>query len=238
MTVMPGTEARAKGGVGAVHPRPAPDGAPTIEVYADIWCPFAHVGLRAVVARRALAGREDVAIRVRAWPLELVNAAPLDPAVTEAHVEELRTQVAPDLFGHFDVTTFPTSTLEALALVHRAYRVDLSTGERMSLALRDALFEEGRDIGAPATVAQLAGALSVGLPDDRDRDGVLAEWDEGGRRGVRGSPHFFCGGRDLFCPALDIERDPSGELSVTRNTERLATFLEGCLAPAPEYPRG
>ena len=97
---------------------------PVIEVFADIWCPFAHVGLRAIEEQRALAGRHDVVIWVRAWPLELVNGAPLDPLVTNEHAEDLRDQVAPDLFRGLDVVRFPTSTLEALALANRAYRTD------------------------------------------------------------------------------------------------------------------
>jgi hypothetical protein len=41
---------------------------PVIEVFAEIWCPFAHVRLRAVEEQSALAGRSDVVIWVRAWP--------------------------------------------------------------------------------------------------------------------------------------------------------------------------
>ena len=119
---------------------------PTIEVFADIWCPFTHVGLRTIEEQRARTGRTDVAIWVRAWPLELVNGAPLDPTVTWEHADDLRAQVAPNLFRHLDVDRFPSSTLDALALANRAYRTDLQVGERMSFALRDALFEEGRDI--------------------------------------------------------------------------------------------
>ena len=119
---------------------------PTIEVFADIWCPFAHVGLRAIEEQCVRTGRADVAIWVRGWPLELVNGAPLDPTVTWEHAENLREQVAPKLFRHLDVDRFPSSTLDALALANRAYRTDLQVGERVSFALRDALFEEGRDI--------------------------------------------------------------------------------------------
>ena len=98
----------------------------------------------------------DVAIWVRAWPLELVNGAPLDPTVTWEHAEDLREQVAPDLFRHLDVDRFPSSTLDALALANRAYRTDLQVGERVSFALRDALFEEGRDISDRVTLEHLA----------------------------------------------------------------------------------
>ena len=123
-----------------------------MEVFADIWCPFAHVGLQTIHAQRARTGRTDVAIWVRAWPLELVNGAPLDPSVTAEHANELREQVAPNLFRHLDVNRFPSSTLDALALANRAYRTDLQVGERVSFALRDALFEEGRDISDQGTL--------------------------------------------------------------------------------------
>jgi predicted DsbA family dithiol-disulfide isomerase len=203
---------------------------PIIEVFADIWCPFAHVGLRAVEEQRARAGRSDVAIRVRAWPLELVNGAPLDPAVTKDHADDLRTQVAPDLFSDLDVDRFPTSTLEALALANRAYRTDFGLGERVSFALRDALFEEGRDISDLATLEYLAHDLGVVMPDESDNAAVLADWDEGRRRGVRGSPHFFCGDTDVFCPTLDISKDPVEGLSVVRDVSRLTAFVDRCLA--------
>ncbi len=208
----------------------SPTAPPVIEVFADVWCPFAHVGLRAAEDRRAADGRPDVALWVRAWPLELVNGAPLDPEVTRAHADDLREQVAPDLFRHLDVDRFPVSTLEALALAGRAYRTDPGLGERVSLALRDALFEEGRDVSDPDVLGYLARDLGVTMPDDTDRAGVVADWREGVRRGVLGSPHFFCGGSDAFCPSLDITRDPQGAMSIRRDASRLTEFLDRCLA--------
>jgi len=200
----------------------------TIEVFADIWCPFAHVGLRAIEDQRARAGRTDIAIRVRAWPLELVNGVPLDPTVTGEHADELRDQVAPTLFQGLDIGHFPTSTLEALALANRAYRSDLQLGERVSFALRDALFEEGRDISDPTTLADLAYDLGVLMPDASDRSAVLDDWHEGQRRGVLGSPHFFCGAADVFCPTLDIAKNPVAGLSVVRVTAQLTAFMDRC----------
>ena len=204
--------------------------APVMEVFADTWCPFAHVGLRAIEEQRARADRSDVTIRVQAWPLELVNGAPVDPAVTKKHADDLRNQVALGLFAHLDVDRFSTSTLEALALANRAYRTDLQVGERVSFALRDALFEEGRDISDPVTLEYLAHDLGVVMPDETDRAVVVADWDEGRRRGVRGPPHFFCGATDVFCPSLDIAKDPVVGLSVVRDVSRLTAFVERCLA--------
>jgi len=207
---------------------------PTIEVFADIWCPFTHVGLRTIEEQRAQTGRTDMAIWVRAWPLELVNDAPLDPAVTREHADELREQVAPNLFRHLDVERFPRSTLDALALANRAYRTGLQVGERVSFALRDALFEEGRDVSDRATLVSLALDLGVVMPDDSDRADVVAEWHEGRRRGVLGSPHFFCGDTDAFCPSLDITKDPIQGVSIVRDTSRLTEFLARCLSqPGP-----
>ena len=203
---------------------------PVIEVFADIWCPFAHVGLRAIEEQRAQTGRTDVAVWVRAWPLELVNLAPLDAAVTWEHAEDLREQVAPNLFAHLDVRRFPSSTLEALALANRAYRTDFQLGERVSSALRDALFEEGQDISDPVTLEELARDLGVVMPDETDHADVVADWHEGGRRGVRGSPHFFCGGTDVFCPSLDITKDPVEGVTIIKDASRLTEFVVRCLA--------
>ncbi len=55
------------------------------------------------------------------------------------------------------------------------------------------------------------------MPDESDRAAVLADWHEGQRRGVLGSPHFFCGDTDVFCPSLDITKDPVEGLSVVRD---------------------
>lgn len=204
--------------------------ANVIEIYADIWCPFAHVGLRAARRAREQLGRSDVIFLIRPWPLELVNAGPLDPGVTARHVRELREQVAPDLFTHFDENSFPTSTLPALSLALAAYEKDSATGEAVSWALRDALFESGRDIASAHVLEDIAHAFAVPASAPSDAAGVIQEWRRGQSRGVKGSPHFFCGASDAFCPALDISRIGTGDLALRANAERLRTFLEFCLS--------
>ena len=199
-----------------------------IEVYADICCPFTHVGLRAIAKRRRELGRDDVVLRVRAWPLELVNGRPLDSLTTAEHIEALRAQVAPDLFTHFDPSHFPATSLPAMAVAAAAYRRDDRIGESVSFALRDSLFEAGRDVSLPPVLAEISnayGVLDIGPEDDRM---VLAEWQEGQSRGVKGSPHFFCGDLDAFCPSLDISRTGAGELQLRRDVEALDLFLVEC----------
>ena len=203
-----------------------------IEVFADIWCPFAHVGLRAVDDQRLLTGRSDVTIGVRSWPLELVNGAPLDPATTATNVEHLREQVAPMMFTDFRVDQFPTSTLDALALVERAYRTDIRLGERASFELRDALFEHGQDISDQRVLTNIAEQLGIEMPDQVDHEAVIADWRQGQDRGVRGSPHFFWCETNSFCPSLQITKDPEHGISIQRDATRLTAFLEKCLMPS------
>ena len=203
--------------------------APIIEVFADIWCPFAHVGLRAIAAQRIARGRDDLPMIVHAWPLEFVNGAPMNPDKTEEHIHHLREQVVPDLFIGFNRSTFPTTTVPALALVARAYRMDATTGEQMSFVVRDALFEEGRDISDRAVLADLAQRFGIGLPDDADVQSVTADWHEGQQRGVIGSPHFFCGDVQAFCPSLDISRDPEHGMKILIDRSGINNFLDRCL---------
>jgi 2-hydroxychromene-2-carboxylate isomerase len=200
----------------------------TIEVYADIWCPFTHVGLRRLVERRSETGAA-FDLRVRAWPLELVNGAPMDPSFIAEGVEDLRSQVAPDLFKGFRVDRFPTSTLAALALAEAAYDVDPGCGERISLALRDALFEDGRDIGRIDVLADIAATEGLALVDDDER--VRSCWETGVGRGVVGSPHFFTAGGGFFCPALNIER-VDGHLRIAPDHDAFEAFVAAAVGDA------
>ncbi|MHB1087697.1 MAG: DsbA family oxidoreductase [Acidimicrobiales bacterium] len=202
--------------------------ANVLEVYADIWCPFAHVGLRAARSVRDQRRGHRESIVVRAWPLELVNGSALDGAKTAEHVRELREQVAPDMFAGFDAVRFPTTSLPALALAARAYQMGASVGEAVSFDLRDALFERGEDISDPAVLRELAERFEVGLDASTGLDAVHEEWRSGQARGVKGSPHFFCDTADAFCPALDIERDSTGHLSLRLRSGELEAFLQRC----------
>ncbi|MFT3855079.1 MAG: DsbA family protein [Ilumatobacteraceae bacterium] len=204
-----------------------------VEVFADVVCPFTHVGLHRFVDRLVATGA-DVAVRVRAWPLELVNGAPLDPAMVAEKVAVLRCSVAPDLFAGFDPARWPSTSLPALALVAAAYRVDDVTGLRASLLVRDVLFEDDADITDPAVLAAIAAALGVDDPSSGEAD-VLADWRDGRARGVQGSPHFFVDGEGFFCPALHIEH-VDGHLVVRPDPGSFDAFVDRCLAEPEREP--
>lgn len=178
-----------------------------VEVFADVVCPFTHVGLRRFVQARAEAGATEVVLRVRAWPLELVNGEPLDADFVAEEIADLRAQVAGDLFTGFDPAAFPSSTIGLLGLVEVAYEQGLTTGESVSLALRDALFERGRPVADPAVLAAIAADHGITPPDAETAAALVeASWAAGQERGVIGSPHFFLSDDSWFCPGLDIER--------------------------------
>ncbi len=202
---------------------------PVIEVFADIGCPFTHVGLRRLTAYREQVGREDVRLWVRSWPLEVVNGEPLDPDFVAEEVDALRESVAADLFTGFRPAAFPATSIPALALVHAGYEQDLQTGEALSLHLRTLLFEAGVDVNDLDVLADVGRTFDVSAGAD-DVAAVEDERREGAARGVIGSPHFFTAASSYFCPALDISRDDGGRLRITMDPDGFGAFVEDCFA--------
>jgi predicted DsbA family dithiol-disulfide isomerase len=197
----------------------------TVEVYADIVCPFAYVGLTRLIERRHQLGRDDVRFRLRGWPLELVNGEPVDAHFISEEIDEIKPQVAPDLFTGFDPGQFPASTLPALALTAAAYEIGDSTGEAVAMQLRQLVFEHGRNVADPAVLVEVAqhhGVATLG-----DVVVVRDEWTDGRSRGVVGSPHFFVDGESLFCPVLDIHR-VDGALVVKVDEPAYEAFVTRC----------
>lgn len=209
---------------------------PTLEVFADVGCPFTHLGLLRFVDERRRRGRDDVVLRVRAWPLEWVNGKPLDAAFIAEEVDDIRGQVAHDQFRSFTEAAFPSSTVPAMCLSAAAAAAGPDVAEQVALAIRTALFEDGLDVGDDAVLARIAEAHDLSWPPDDDERSRLeaavdADWEEGRTRGVIGSPHFFFSSGDgFFCPALDVGRDEHGHLHVHADPEGFAAFLDEVFA--------
>ena len=192
-----------------------------IEVFADVACPFTHVGLRLFRSHRRDRGEAEPLLRVRAWPLSL------DGHHLAPKVELLRRTVAPDLFAGFSADRFPASTREALASEAAAYGVSADLGERFSFEVREALFERGLDISDPAVLAEIRAAVGAPDPTDDCDAAVDADRAEGERRGVQGSPHFFTDDADFFCPGLEIAGD-----DVSFDQEGFRAFVLSAFGPA------
>ena len=128
-----------------------------------------------------------------------------------------------DDFSGLRVDRWPATIIPALALAAGAYARDPDTGLAISLSLRAALFEHGQDVGDPGVLAAIAS--DHGLTGAADIGAVRADYDEGLRRGVSGSPHFWVGDHEFFCPALDLGHDADGQLTARLDTEGLAEFF-------------
>ena len=116
-----------------------------VEVFADITCPFTHVGLIRV-ADHLGALAHPVGLRVRAWPLEWVNGSPLAADAVAVKAAALTDELQVEDFAGFRKDTWPKTTVPALALVAAAYRAGEARGTALSLELRRMLFRSGADV--------------------------------------------------------------------------------------------
>ncbi len=196
----------------------------TVEVYADITCPFTHVGLKRVM-QHVSEMSEPAEVIVRAWPLEWINGAPLDIDAVLVKAKALTDQLGVDDFTGLQADAWPASTIPALNLAASAYERNAATGLAVSLELRAALFEHGDDVGDPAVLARIAAAHELPAPTSETSDAVQSDYDGGLARGVKGSPHFFVASDDFFCPALDLGHDADGHLTARFDAGMLADFF-------------
>ena len=197
----------------------------SLEVFADVACPFAHIGLGRFTAFRRQRGLSEPILRVRAWPLELVNGKALDGPSLAPKIDAIRADVAPELFAGFDPLRFPATSLPAMASEAAAYRVGLHAGEAFSLSVRRALFDDGRDVSDDAVLRRLREHHGIPEPTPADEAAVTADLAEGLQRGVDGSPHFFTPDGDFYCPSLAIEHDDEG-YEVSFDTAGFQRFVD------------
>ncbi|MBS1848578.1 MAG: DsbA family protein [Actinobacteria bacterium] len=198
-----------------------------VEIFADMLCPFAHVGIHRVLEARLDRGGSSPKLWIRAWPLETINDGPFDGDLLADEIAALRGGVAPELFAGFDPKTFPSTAMPAFALAAAGHRVGPAVGEAVSIELRNRLWEHGEDIADPGVLAEVADVHGIEVTD-ADRATVAADHAEGEARGVIGSPYFFANGEGFFCPTFNVSRDGSG-FHVTPDRERFATFVAAAL---------
>ena len=195
----------------------------TVEVFAEITCPFAYVGLHHVLDHVAELD-EAVDIVVRAWPLEWVNGSGLAFEGVQEKAATLRSQLGVDFFNGLQADSWPSTTIPALALAAAGSAIDVPTGLAVSTDLRTAVFELSADISDPEVLHEIARAHGLEFDPDDDR-AVRADYDNGRARGVKGSPHYFVDTTDFFCPALDLGRDADDHLTARFDPDGLARFL-------------
>src|SRR4051812_17328992 len=194
--------------------------AAVITIYSDIACPWASLATaRLHRTRQRLGLVEAVRFDHRAFPLELVNNRPtpklaLDAeiAVTGSHDPVLGWQV----WQPRDAT-YPVSSLLAMEAVQAAKAPEVGgprASEQLDLALRQAFYADSRCISLHSVVVDVAAgcpdvdvtALADALENGTARATVFAQWREGDRVGVDGSPHvFLADGTGVHNPGITME---------------------------------
>lgn len=184
-----------------------------IEIYADVVCPWCWIGERRLL--KALAGREDVTVRWRAFQLDPTSASVGQPLVEwlgrryggEANAHRMFdrvTQVArgEDLTLNFE-KAIAANTFDAHRLIWKAGESGVQ--REMVEALHKAHFTDGLDIGAPEVLSAIA--FDLGVPDivatDEGVAEVRAELELGRELGVTGVPMFVFNGRYALSGAQD-----------------------------------
>jgi predicted DsbA family dithiol-disulfide isomerase len=188
----------------------------TIVVWSDIACPWATAAVHHVHAARARLGLEgSVTLDHRAFPLELLNSRTTPKAIVDAEVPVVGA-IAPD-FGFSvwtrDPATYPSTVLLALEAVQAAKEQSLAASDRLDLALRRAMFADGRHVGMRHVVLGVAAkvpevdavALEAALDDGRGRQAVIGQWRAIPDAGIQGSPHLFLpDGTDVHNPGVTM----------------------------------
>jgi predicted DsbA family dithiol-disulfide isomerase len=181
-----------------------------VDVWSDIACPWCYIG-----KRKFEAGVEGFDVEVEYHSFELAPDTPVDfqgseidflvahKGMPEAQVRPMLDQVggiAAEVGLDYDFDALQhTNTIKAHQLLHfaKAHGRQLEMKERL---LR-AYFVEGRHIGRPADLADLAAEIGLdreaalrALEADEYLGDVHADQDQAMRYGIRGVPFFVIDG--------------------------------------------
>jgi predicted DsbA family dithiol-disulfide isomerase len=178
-----------------------------IDYIADLACPWCYLGL--VRLDRARAMRPDLPVQLRWWPFFLNPHMPAEGMDRQAYLRAkfgeanaqgvyARIRAAGRADGidfAFERMPRTPNTLLAQRLILLAERQGV--GDRMIRALFQALFIDGRDIGDPEQLIELAAATGLAsdevaqyLASDEGASEVVAGHQQAERLGVRGVPMF------------------------------------------------
>ena len=190
------------------------DSTRTVTIWSDIGCPWASLAVWRLHARRAALGLDDVvSIDHRCFPLELFNERPTPRAILDAEIEVLAPLVPEAGWRPWQgaPSEYPVTTLPPLEAVQAAKAQGLAASERLDLALRRALWRDGRCVSLRSEVlaaADTAGvdvkALAEALDAGTARRAVIADWQAAADGLAKGSPHVFLGdGSDWMKPGIE-----------------------------------
>jgi predicted DsbA family dithiol-disulfide isomerase len=195
----------------------------TVDVYADVVCPWCYIGERRLA--RAIAARPEVAVERHWQPFQLnpnlpPRGIPWADFVRQKFGDQAR---ARGMFDHVAATgaadglTFDFGRVASAPNTVDAHRLILFAGERgrqwpVAEALFDAYFARGVDLNDREQLAAAAAGAGLDPAEVRARlatdDGVVevqASQREARRLGVRGVPFFVFDNRIAISGAQPID---------------------------------
>jgi predicted DsbA family dithiol-disulfide isomerase len=179
-----------------------------LTVFSDLHCPWAYMFSIRLRRARTAVGQPPVAWRC--WPLELVNQRGTPWGTTSQEIPVLA-QLEPDHFAAPRHETWPSTMLPAMEALKVAGELGGAlAADRFDEVARRAFFLERRDLSIRPTLLDLAAEAGLDREAFQDafdggghRRSVVADWHEGRRRGVEGSPHAFLpDGSGVFNPGV------------------------------------
>lgn len=194
-----------------------------IDVISDTVCPWCFIGKRRL--DRAIAQRPDFAITVSWRPFQLDPDVPREGVDRRAYMRAKfgdgeRVKGMSETLGSygaelgiefaFDKANRRPNTIDS----HRLIRWASSVGVQDAVVetLFTAYFEQGRDIGDAAILAEIGAACGMDaelveelLASDADIDLVKREAGLAGQMGVQGVPAFVLDGKYMLVGAQDTE---------------------------------
>ncbi|WP_275782544.1 DsbA family oxidoreductase [Pararhizobium gei] len=197
-----------------------------VDVVSDVVCPWCYLGkARLDQAIAAVAGDVDVVVTWRPYqlnpdlPPEGVDhkahlAAKLGGQAAVERAHEMLTGLGREagIAFDFDAVKISPNTLDAHRLIRWALTEGADAQNSVATLLFKANFEEGRNVGDPEVlldIAQAAGmerpVIAALLASDADKDDVSREIDMARGMGVTGVPCFIMDGKYAVMGAQSVE---------------------------------
>jgi predicted DsbA family dithiol-disulfide isomerase len=190
-----------------------------LDILSDPICPWCYIGWTNLA--RALEARPDHPLAIEWHPFQLNPDMPPEgmdrraymaakfggqDGAVRAYLPVMEHAAAAGLTLHLDRIPRTPNTLDAHRLIHWAGIEGRQTPA--ALALFRAYFTEGRDIGDPTTLADIAGEAGLDaamvatlLASDADRADIAARDAHARRRGVTGVPTFVLANQHVITGA-------------------------------------
>lgn len=198
-----------------------------VDVISDVVCPWCFIGMKRLERAAAMAEGVEVEPRWRPYQLDptipreglprreyMLNKFGSEQRLAEIHANVVQIGEAEGIRFNFDAMQVAANTLDAHRLIRWAASPKAAPGTQTQVVRRlfELNFEEARDIGDHAVLAEAAGECGMDaslvetlLASNADEDAVRAEIDTAAQMGVRGVPCFLLEGKYAVMGAQDAE---------------------------------